>query len=170
MSLINDHSHFPDPADIDKRKFRTALKTRAVVADEPPRQTILSVQRDINRETAAVIPSYSANQRTINRIKQEKQPRMQEPQSLTDFELPELLKVTHSGERLLHFDSGPNDTKRITVFTTLPVLDLLSGSDDWFCDGTFSTAPSAFFQIYTIHASVEGILIPIVYAGAVINV
>ena len=37
---------------------------------------------------------------------------MQEPQSLTDFEQPELLKVAHSGERFLHFDSGPNDTKR----------------------------------------------------------
>ena len=164
VTIINEHSHFPDPADIEKRKFRTALKTRAVVSDEPPRQTILSVQRDINRETAAVIPSYSANQRTINRVKQEKRPRMQEPQSLTDFELPELLKVTHSGERFLHFDSGPNDTKRIMVFTTLPGLDLLSGADDWFCDGTFSTAPSVFFQIYTIHASVEGILIHIVYA------
>ena len=159
VTIINEHSHFPDPADIEKRKFRTALKTRAVVSDEPPRQTILSVQREINRETAAVIPSYSANQRTINRVKQEKRPRMQEPQSLTDFELPELLKVTHSGERFLHFDSGPNDTKRIMVFTTLPGLDILSGADDWFCDGTFSTAPSVFFQIYTIHASVEGILL-----------
>ena len=50
VTIINDHSHFPDPADIEKRKFRTALKTRAVVADEPPRQTILSVQREINRD------------------------------------------------------------------------------------------------------------------------
>ena len=101
------------------------------MSDEPRRQTILSVQRDVNRETAAVIPSYSANQRTINRVKQEKRPRMQEPQSLTYFELPELLK--HSGERFLHFDSGPNDTNRIMVFTTLPGLDLLNGADDWFC-------------------------------------
>ena len=89
---------------------------------------------------------------------------MQEPQSLTYFELPELLKVTHSGERFLHFDSGPNYTKRIMVFTTFPGLDLLSGADVWFCDGFFSMAPSVFFQIYTITASFEGILIPIVYA------
>ena len=47
---MNDHSHFPDPADIEKRKFSTVLKTRASVADESPRQTILSVQRDINSE------------------------------------------------------------------------------------------------------------------------
>ena len=52
--------------------------------------------------------------------------------SLTDFEMPELLRVTHSGERFLHFDSGPNDYKGLMVLTTLPRLDLLSGADDWF--------------------------------------
>ena len=81
---------------------------------------------------------------------------MQKPQSLTDFELPELLKVTHRGESFFHFDSGPNDTKRITVFTTLPGLDRLSGADDWFCDGIFSTAPSVFFRyIPSTHQSWE---------------
>ena len=55
---------------------------------------------------------------------------MQEPNSLTDFELPELLKVTHSGERFLHFDSGPNDIKWIMVFTTRPGLDVLGGAED----------------------------------------
>ena len=77
----------------------------------------------------------------VNRVNQEKQPRMQELQFLTDFELPQLLEVTHSGGRFLHFDSGPNDTKRILVFTTLLIV-----ADVWFCDGTFSTAPSVFFS------------------------
>ena len=63
--------------DVDSQ-FRTALKTRAVFAGEPPCKIILSVQRDINRKTAAVITSYSANQRTVNRVKQEKRPGMQE--------------------------------------------------------------------------------------------
>ena len=27
ITIRNDHSHFPDPADIEKRKLRTALKT-----------------------------------------------------------------------------------------------------------------------------------------------
>ena len=34
---------------------------------------------------------------------------MHEPQSLTDFEMPELLKMTQSGERFLHFDSGAKE-------------------------------------------------------------
>ena len=31
-------SHFPDPVDTEKLNLGTAFKTRAVVADEPPRQ------------------------------------------------------------------------------------------------------------------------------------
>ena len=38
VTIINNHSPFPDPAEFEKQKFRTALKTRPVVADEPPRQ------------------------------------------------------------------------------------------------------------------------------------
>ena len=34
VTIKNDHSHFPDPAYVSKRKFRTVLKTRAVVADD----------------------------------------------------------------------------------------------------------------------------------------
>ena len=135
--MIDD---FPNPGDIE-----TALKTRSVFADEPPRQTIFSVQRDINRKTATVIPSYSANQRTVNRAKQKKQPRMPEPKSLNDFELPELLKMTHNEDSFLHFDSGTKDTKGIMVFTTLPDLNFLRGAEDWLCDGTFSMALKKLF-------------------------
>ena len=34
VTVKNDHSQFPDPADVSKRKFRAVLKTRAVVADD----------------------------------------------------------------------------------------------------------------------------------------
>ena len=89
---------------------------------------------------------------------------MAEPISLTGFELPLALQKTHDGVQFLLHDSGPQDKNWVIVFATLPGLDSLSLSDDWFCDGTFSTAPNVFYQIYTIHASVEGCLIPIVYA------
>ena len=35
VTNIMDHSHFSDSADIYLQKFRTALKIRAAVADEP---------------------------------------------------------------------------------------------------------------------------------------
>ena len=44
IEVITAHSHLPDPADIEKRKFRSALKDRAGMADETPRQTIFAAQ------------------------------------------------------------------------------------------------------------------------------
>ena len=164
IEVITAHSHLPDPADIEKRKFRSALKDRAAMADETPRQTIFAAQKDINRETAANIPAYHSNQRTVNRTRQQNRPQMSEPSSLRGFEIPELLQMAHSGEKFMYYDSGPQDEKRIIVFATLPAIDLLEQSEDWFCDGTFSTAPNVFFQVYTIHALVDGVNLPLVYA------
>ena len=164
IEIVKNHCHFPDPADIEKRKIRKTLKDRAAVSDVTPRQTIFAAQRDVNWETAVHLPSYSANQQAVNRVRREKRPKMAEPTSLTGFDLPLALQKTHDGEQFLFHDSGPQYENRVIVFATLPGLDLLSSSDDWFCDGTFSTAPNVFYQIYTIHASIEGCLIPIVYA------
>ena len=66
IEVITVHSHLPDPADIEKMKFRTALKDRAAMADETPRQTTFAAQKDINRETAVKIISYNSNQRAVN--------------------------------------------------------------------------------------------------------
>ena len=72
--------------------------------------------------------------------------------------------MAHSGEKFMYYNSGPQDEKRIIVFATLPAIDLLEQSDDCFCDGTFSTATNVFYQVYTIHASVDGVNLPLVYA------
>ena len=50
------------------------------------------------------------------------------------------------------------------VLATLPGLDLKTLSGDWFCDATFSTASNVFYQTYAIQNSLEGCLIPLVYA------
>ena len=133
------------------------------MADETSRQTIFAAQKDINRETAANIPAYNSNQRTVNRTGQQNRPQMSEPSSLKGFEIPESLQMAHSGEKFMYYDSGPQDEKRIIVFATLPAIDLLEESDDWFCDGTFSTAPNVFYQVYTIHAVVDSVNLPLVY-------
>ena len=162
--IITEHSHFPDPAEIEKRKFRSNLKQRAVIADEVPRQTILACQRQITREAAVAIPLYAANQRCVNRQRQARRPQMAEPFKLTGFTIPEALQKTYSGEQFLYHDSGSENPNRIIVFATLPALDLLAGCEEWFCDGTFSTAPDVFYQIYTIHGKIENSRLPLVYA------
>ena len=64
----------------------------------------------------------------------------------------------------MSYGSGPQDEKRIIIFATLPAIDLLEQSDDWFCGGTFSTASNVFYQLYITHASVDGVNLPLLYA------
>ena len=109
VEIVKDHCHFPNPADIEKRKFRKTLKDRAAVSDVTPRQTIFAAQRDVNRETAVHLPSYSANQQAVNRVRREKRPKMAEPTSLTGFELPLALQKTQDGQQFLLHDSSPQD-------------------------------------------------------------
>ena len=89
---------------------------------------------------------------------------MSEPSSLKGFQIPELLQMAHSDEKFMYYDSGPQDDERVIVFATLTTIDLLEQSDNWFCDRTSSTAPNVFNQVYTIHASVDGVNLPLVYA------
>ena len=42
VEIVKDHCHFPDPADIEKRKFRKTLKDRAAVSDVTTRPTIFA--------------------------------------------------------------------------------------------------------------------------------
>ena len=92
---------------------------------------------------------------------------MIEPTSLNGFELPLALQKFHDGEQFFLHDSGPQDESRVIVFATLPGLDLLYLSDDWFCDRTFLTAPNVFNQHYTKHYTKQlykTCIFPIVYA------
>ena len=89
---------------------------------------------------------------------------MAEPTSLTGFELPLALQKTHDGEQFLLNDSDPQDKNRVIVFATLFGLDLLSLSDEWFCDGTFSTGPMYSIKVIQYTLQLNGCLIPLVNA------
>ena len=89
---------------------------------------------------------------------------MPKPKNLESVdETPEPLKLTHSGDTFVYFDSGKSDN-RVLVFATLRALDLLSQSEICHCNGAFSVAPDVFHQVYTIHGLIENAVIPLVYA------
>ena len=96
IEVITVHSHLTNPADTEKQKFRSALTDRAAMTDETPRQTKLAAQKEINRETAANIPAYNSNQRTFNRTRPQVRPQMNEPSTLKEFEIPDLLKMVRT--------------------------------------------------------------------------
>ena len=72
--------------------------------------------------------------------------------------------MTLKGEAFLLFDSGFGDERRMIIFASRKFLSILSECRHWYCDGTFKVVPDLFFQLYTIHAEKEGMVIPRVYA------
>ena len=79
-------------------------------------------------------------------------------------ELPLQYQRSYANEQFLIFDSGQGDADRIFIFGTNQSLQLLSQSQNWFGDGTFKVCPQIFFQIYTIHAQINGRILPCIYA------
>ena len=76
--------------------------------------------------------------------------------------LPPQYTVTNGGDLFLRWDSGDDD--RILIFASQDKLLALQNNNNWFMDGTFDSVPLIYTQIVTIHALVDGISIPCVYA------
>lgn len=112
---------------------------------------------------AGQLPSVASLKRTIQRVRQTE---LSAPSNPVDFNfnIPEKFKLTTDGELFLQYDSGSSDSKRILIFATNKNFELMENSEHWFCDGTFSSAPSIFSQLYTIHGIHYSNVIPSVYA------
>jgi hypothetical protein len=61
-------------------------------------------------------------------------------------------------------DSGSEDEKRILVFATEGMVDLLTRYGHWFVDGTFRVSPNIYYQLLTVHVLVNETTIPCLYA------
>ena len=154
----------PSPSKIQAKNLANEVREKAAKTGNAPRQIVFNAQIDLPLYAAPTIPSYSRSLRSINQIRQQALETMPKPKNLESVdEIPEPLKLTHSGDTFLYFDSGKSDS-RVLVFATLPALDLLSQSEICHCDGTFSVAPIVFYQVYTIHGVIENAVIPLVYA------
>ena len=75
--------------------------------------------------------------------------------------LPQDYTTTNAGLPFLRYDSGDQD--RVLMFVTDERLTVLEDNSDWFIDGTFDTVPLIYMQLLTIHAKVNGKVIPCVY-------
>lgn len=73
--------------------------------------------------------------------------------------------IDQRAEQFLMYDSGDQLLPgRMLIFSTRRNLQLLSQSHEWLTDGTFSTAPALFQQLYTVHIVQFNTVIPVVYA------
>uniref|UniRef100_H3A3Y6 MULE transposase domain-containing protein n=1 Tax=Latimeria chalumnae TaxID=7897 RepID=H3A3Y6_LATCH len=86
-----------------------------------------------------------------------------EPTDIHELQIPAHFCQTIDGRPFLLHDSVPDDKNRFLMFSTQENIECLRQHTNWFSDGTFRIVPLNFNQLYTIHSSIEGSILPIVY-------
>ncbi|XP_041372706.1 uncharacterized protein LOC121385978 [Gigantopelta aegis] len=105
----------------------------------------------------AEIPHFSAIKTILYRQQHKSLPRLS--QTRQDINLGEWT-CTEGGDPFVHRVEGGD---LILIFTTDKNLELCD-ADVVLSDGTFSSAPKLFNQLYTIHAESQGHMFPLVYS------
>ncbi|XP_052127756.1 uncharacterized protein LOC127750338 [Frankliniella occidentalis] len=157
------HQHQPAHAEVEVREVVSAIRQRAL--DDPgvaPEAIIRSELRNVvDPEVQMQLPERPALRRMVNRAQNAARPGM--PTNLQDIVIVAPYTRTASGERFLHYDSGPGDEERILMFTTKENLRILCMSIILFADGTFKTVPNMFLQMYSIHGEFRDNIFPLVF-------
>jgi hypothetical protein len=128
----------PDPDQIEKAAFTHEIRTKAEQCHDPPRLIIRDARLKLSSDAAAIIPQYTASQRTIQRIRKDKDiPR--EPDTFADIVIPPKFQCTVANQQFLLYDNNNHDN-RLLIFASKAQLDLLNGCESWHCDGTFAVS------------------------------
>jgi hypothetical protein len=154
--VLSDHNHAPNPEGMAAAVTVCAIKQRAIVTAEPPRQVFGTVTRGLDLNVAALLPTPEACRKIIHRKRKAEGVNYVVPRTIADIDVPLDLRSTTRGENFLLHDSGPLDENRMLIFATSNNLRILRVSEHWFADGTFSISPQLFFQVYTIHGLMSG--------------
>jgi hypothetical protein len=159
-----EHSHNPDPTACELARIKHNIKRKSTTSQNSTQQILATELRNISETAAVQLTRVDHLKRTIRHQRQEAGGHLPNPRYRRDIPaLPVQYQQTLNGEQFLVFDSGVGDDNRLIIFASQMCLRLLAGSDNWFCDGTFKVCPDVFYQLYTIHALVNGRVFPCVY-------
>ncbi|CAF2682034.1 unnamed protein product [Rotaria sp. Silwood2] len=159
---VGDHNHAPNPSVSGIRQCRSEIRNLT-------KTTIIThsiVATSIATASAAVLsqlPSINNLKRTVCRQRAENLNFPANPRSMSEIQITGAFTLTKKKEQFLQYDSGNQDSNRFLIFATSQQLDLLQSSADMYMDGTFKVVPELFFQLYSIHGSVQGTIIPLAY-------
>lgn len=107
------------------------------------------------------IPTFQACKSSLYRKRSTTTPKL--PTSPEDINLEGPWTCTSAGDRFLLRDDTDENGHRIIIFATDANLNHLCAADTVFSDGTFYSCTKHFTQLYTLHASVNGAVFPLVY-------
>lgn len=139
----------PNPDEIEKALYNHEIKTNAQQCHDPPRLIIQNARLKISSDAAINIPQYIASQRSIQRIRKDKDVPI-EPKTFADIIIPPNYQVNALNEQFLLYDNNDNQ-RRILIFATKQHLDLLNDCESWHCDGTFAVSSVDIIITYPIY-------------------
>ncbi|KAB0803048.1 hypothetical protein PPYR_00018 [Photinus pyralis] len=167
VKTVTHHNHAAQAARPAAIRLVTTVKERAATTQESPHQIIANVIPQAHADVAAIMPKKDALKKTIRRARRDEEaPAL--PRNMQELVIPRgFSEIVIDGEvqQFLMYDSENQLMPgRILIFSTRSNLHLLAQSQEWFADGTFSTAPAIFEQLYTLHAIKNSAVVPLVYA------
>ena len=151
------HSHTPNPEEVKSLRLLANIKRTAAEQPEAPPARIMRCLQEATPAVLAQLPDRTNIRKQIQRSRLKELP--SNPQSIAALrEIPDVYRKTLVGENFLLYDSYEDENYdlecgRIIMFCTQENLRLLFRSQTWFVDGTFSTVPSIFFQLFAILGS-----------------
>lgn len=128
----------PNPDEVEKAVFNHEIRKKAENSHDPPRLIIQDARMKLSSDAAAIVPQYTACQRSIQRIRKDKDVPT-EPKTFADIIIPMMLQQNVAGEQFLLYDNN-DDEKRTLIFASKEHLQLLNDCSSWHCDGTFKVS------------------------------
>lgn len=124
--------------------------------EKPARRVYNEHITQLALDDAAVAAPLSLVERSLQRYKVRNRPPL--PQTRLDLILQPEHTVTTDGRRFLLIDDGQAD--RIVVYATDEQIQRLCHLRTWWMDGTFTSNPEIFAQLYTVNLKIDGEFAP----------
>lgn len=162
-----EHNHPSEAAEIEVRRTLESMRKRAR-DDITPMPSLYEEEvcklrntpwTDETTAVARSLPTYQTVKDTLYRERRKKLPPL--PTTRRDLNMANEWMQTSAGENFALINEGEDD--RIMAFCTYDNLRYLCDAETIFCDGTFYVCPKIFYQLYTIHAMIDGQMFPLVF-------
>jgi MULE transposase-like protein/FLYWCH-type zinc finger protein len=158
------HVHEPNPIRVEIKKCIQTIKETATQSTSTPAQIIAQSLGGVSAVSQAALPVAQNLKRYVRSVRQVNSGSLAVPHSREDIDFPfaSPFRFTLNQDQFLFSDSGPNKD-RILIFTTDRNIEFLKHSEVIFYDGTFSSAPVFFEQLFIWHGYRQGVTFPLIY-------
>ena len=164
----NQHNHEADPVQLEvdrvmhkvKKRCREELTPIPSLFQEEIAKLRTPEWNDDMKTMVEKLPTYDSCRTSLYNQRSKLLPKL--PRTRQDINLDAEWTQTTTGERFLIVNDG--DDNKMLVFSTQRNLEHLVAADIVYGDGTFYTCPDIFSQLYTLHAMLDNVMYPLVYA------